>query len=213
VASTFGLLDDMPSKTLFLPGASGNTAFWHPVANLLSPQNRVVHMGWPGFGPTPATPNVKGIDDLVSLVLDEIDQPTAIIGQSMGGVIAVMAALERPGLVTHLVLTATSGGIDMAALGAHDWRPDFMRENPSLPSWFSDFKVDLTGRLRAIRTPTLLLWGDADPISPVAVGEKLAELLPNARLHVVSGGTHDLGHAKATEIAPLIDAHLANPRD
>lgn len=55
-----------------------------------------------------------------------------------------------------------------------------------------------------------LLWGDADPISPVAVGQRLAALLPQAQLHVFAGGDHDLGHALAHEVAPLIDAHLAS---
>ena len=54
----------------------------------------------------------------------------------------------------------------------------------------------------------LLLWGDADPISPVAVGQYLAEVFPDADLHVFEGGGHDLGFTHATHIAPLIDQHL-----
>jgi pimeloyl-ACP methyl ester carboxylesterase len=54
----------------------------------------------------------------------------------------------------------------------------------------------------------LLLWGDADPISPVAVGEKLASKLPHAELIVIAGGTHDLVRERADEIAPHIEAHL-----
>lgn len=48
----------------------------------------------------------------------------------------------------------------------------------------------------------------ADPISPVAVGERLRDLLPDARLHVLAGGDHDLAHQRAAEIAPLVEAHL-----
>jgi pimeloyl-ACP methyl ester carboxylesterase len=199
----------IPSKLLFLPGASGNTAFWQPVAGLLTHRAAHSHIGWPGFGLTPPESSVNGIEDLVSRVLAEVDQPTAVIGQSMGGVIAAMVALERPDLVTHLVLTVTSGGINTASLGAQDWRPGFIAANPFLPHWFTDFHADLTSRLGSIRAPTLLLWGDADPISPVAVGERLAMLLPNAHLHVFAGGTHDLAHTSAVRVAPLIDAHLA----
>ena len=60
-----------------------------------------------------------------------------------------------------------------------------------------------------IAAPTLLLWGDADPISPVAVGRHLEQRISGARLHVVAGGDHDLAQTHATEIAPLIAHHLA----
>ncbi len=139
----------------------------------------------------------------------EIDQPTALVAQSMGGVIALRAAMQRPALVTHLVLSATSGGIDLAELGAQDWRPDFVKVNPSLPAWFSSYRTDLSRSIRTIRTPTLLLWGDADPISPVAVGQRLASLLARAELRVLPSGTDDLGNTMSRSIAPLIDEHLA----
>jgi len=197
------------SKLLFLPGVSGDTRFWRPVAALLAHPAAKVHLGWPGFGPTPADPGVQGIDDLVARVLREVDRPTALIAQSMGGVIAVRAALKRPELVTHLVLTATSGGIDTAGLGVEDWRPAFLRAHPGLPAWFINYKPDLAAELSEVTAPALLLWGDADPISPVAVGRRLAELLPHAELRVISGGDHDLARVHAARVAPLIEAHLA----
>ena len=75
-----------------------------------------------------------------------------------------------------------------------------------------DERRDLTGELGRIRAPVLLLWGDADPISPVAVGERLAELLPNAELVVTEGGTHDLVFERAHDVAPHIERHLAGGR-
>ncbi|MBN3804395.1 alpha/beta hydrolase [Paraburkholderia sp. Ac-20336] len=198
-----------PSKLLFLPGASGNTAFWQPLANRLTNPARKVIVAYPGFGQEPAAPDVNDIDDLLRMVVDQIDQPTALIAQSMGGVIAIRAALAKPDLVTHLVLTVTSGGIDTQALGATDWRSGLSNANPPFPDWFTSFKADLTHELRRIAQPVLLLWGDADPISPVAVGRRLLELLPDARLHVVAGGNHDLAHEYAPQLAPLVDAHLS----
>jgi pimeloyl-ACP methyl ester carboxylesterase len=197
-----------PSKLIFLPGASGNTHFWEPVGELLDHPATQVHLGWPGFGATPSDPSVNGIDDLVEKVVREIDQPTAIIAQSMGGVIALLAALKRPDLVTHLVLTVTSGGINVSDLRPQDWRPSFIEANPTVPRWFTDLKLDLTPAISSIEIPALLLWGDADPISPVAAGKRLAALLPQARLYVFPGGTHDLGSTLASDIAPLISAHF-----
>jgi pimeloyl-ACP methyl ester carboxylesterase len=198
-----------PQRILFLPGASGNTDFWRPVADLLTIPGDKIHFGWPGFGPTPPDPAIQGIDDLVRLVIAEITGPSALIAQSMGGVIALLAALEKPELVTHLVLTATSGGMNLAALGAKNWRPAFMAANPTYPEWFADYSVDLTDQLGTLDIPVLLLWGDSDPISPPAVGEKLRSLLPHAELHILNGGTHDLGFEFADAVALLIDEHLA----
>lgn len=200
----------MPAKLLFLPGASGNTQFWLPVAQRLAHPAEKVHVGWPGFGSTPMDPNIQGLDDLAARVVADIQTPTALIAQSMGGVIAVLAALEKPQLITHLVLTVTSGGMDMADFGAEDWRPTLFAANPSLPRWFAAYHQDLTPKLATLGIPTLLLWGDADPISPVAMGQRLAALLPCAQLHVLPGGDHNLGNTFACDIAPLIDKHLSS---
>lgn len=199
----------MPSKLLFLPGASGNTQFWLPVAHLLTYPAEKVYLKWPGFGPTPPDPKVNSMHDLVDLVVAEMDQPIALIAQSMGCVMAIQATLEKPEFVTHLVLAVTSGGIDLESFGAQDWRPLIHAANPSFPRWFSEYDEDLTPQLHKIKSPTLLLWGDADPISPVSAGQRLAALLPNAKLHIVSGGDHNLVMIHAKEVAPLIDAHLA----
>jgi pimeloyl-ACP methyl ester carboxylesterase len=126
----------------------------------------------------------------------------------MGGVIAIRAALQKPELVRHMVLSVTSGGIDVASLGASDWRPTFMALNPTVPSWFLDEREDLTNRLGELPFPVLLLWGDADSISPIAVGQQLAELLPRAELVIVKNGTHDLVSERANEIIPYIEKHL-----
>ena len=185
--------------------------FWLPAADLVRHPAQKRHMGWPGFGPTPADPGVNGIDDLVAMVADEMDGPCALVAQSMGGVVAIRAALARPEYVTHLVLAATSGGMDIAGLGAQDWRALVRKEFPTLPDWFLNHQEDLTPQLSALHMPVLLLWGDADPISPVAVGQQLARHLPHARLQVFNGADHDLAYTHAAAVAALIDQHLNVP--
>ena len=196
---------------MFLPGASGNTRFWRPLADRLQPGGRRRFVGWPGFGGLPSDPHVKGIADLATRVIDEMTGPVDLFAQSMGGVVAVLASLEKPSLVRHLVLSATSGGIDMTDLGAADWRRRFRESNPGLPRWFEDERWDLADRIREIPIPVLLLWGDADPISPVAVGRRLADLFPNAELLVLAGGTHDLALERVDDILPHVERHLARP--
>jgi pimeloyl-ACP methyl ester carboxylesterase len=194
---------------MFLPGASGNIQFWRPVSAQLRHPGARHFLAWPGFGGVPPEPGVTGINDLVKRLVSEITGPVALLAQSMGGVIAVRAALEKPDLIRHLVLAVTSGGIDVASLGAQDWRHTYRENNPGLPGWFVDERQDLTQRIREIVVPVLLLWGDADPISPVAVGRRLAELFPSAELVVFEGGTHDLILERSEEVVPHIERLLA----
>ncbi|MFY8149291.1 MAG: alpha/beta fold hydrolase [Prochlorococcaceae cyanobacterium] len=198
-----------PSRLLFLPGASGDTTLWRPVAEALHHPGERLHLGWPGFGGMPPEPAVQSFDDLLCLVLRCLDRPTAVLAQSMGGVLALRAALLRPHPITHLVLAVTSGGLPMAECGAEDWRTAFRKSHPALPDWFATANEDLSDQLPSVGIPTVLLWGDADPISPVAVGQRLASLLPAARLEVFPGATHDLVRERAAGIAPLVDQHLA----
>lgn len=197
-----------PEQLLFLPGALGRTGFWRPVADRLTTQATRVFFGWPGFGDVPADPSIRDLDDLAALVVGKLERPSALIAQSMGGVVALLAALRRPEFVTHLVLTATSGGLQVADLRGTDWRPAFIAANPALPRWFSDYHGDLAPELGRLTLPTLLLWGDADPISPLAIAERLRCHLRNARLEVIAGGKHDVAQTHAEAITPLIERFL-----
>ena len=195
-------------KTLFLPGAGASASFWRPVADLTNLDAEF--LSWPGLGNEPPAPNVGGIEDLVAMVGDRMREPVNIVAQSMGGFVAVKAALAAPDKVKRLVLTATSAGVPVAALGGADWRTDYYREYPRAARWIGAVHEDLSEQLRSIAAATLLLWGDNDPISPVAVGKRLLALLPNARLHVIPGGDHDLATTHAAAVAALIVRHLTD---
>lgn len=166
-------------------------------------------MMYPGFGGVPADPTIACFGDLVNTVVSRIDRPTALIAKSMGGVLAIEATIRKPSLVTHLVLIATSGGLDTSKLGAVDWRHEFRRHNPDLPDWFESYGSDLTSELKSIEVPVLLIWGDCDALSPVAFGEALMSHFPKAQLHIVPGGEHDLAYRHPHLIASLIQMHLS----
>jgi len=198
----------MARKLLFLPAASGDMQLWARVSARIDHPARRVFVGWPGFGGVPNDPDVRGFDDLVERLLRELDEPVDVLAQSMGGAVALHAALRRPAQILRLVLAVTSGGVDVTGLGGCDWRPALLRSLPELPRWFVDHRSDLSEALPRLTIPTLLLWGDRDPISPVAVGERLSSLLPCARLRVFSGADHDLVRTHAEQVAPYIEAHL-----
>jgi pimeloyl-ACP methyl ester carboxylesterase len=196
------------TKTLFLPGAGASALFWKPVADRLG--RKGVLLSWPGLGNEPPRSDVRGIDDLVSMVLDHIDEPINIVAQSMGGLVAIKTALAVPDKVKRLVLTATSGGIPVASHGGSDWRQEYFAAYPSAARWIADNTENLSGQIPSIKAPTLLLWGDNDPISPVSVGQQLLALLPDARLKIIKGGDHDLAQTHAEEVAGAIEQHLAH---
>jgi len=51
-------------------------------------------------------------------------------------------------------------------------------------------ETDTTDLLRNIRSPTLILWGEDDRRSPIAVAEQLRNAIPGAELQVLSGAGH-----------------------
>ena len=57
--------------------------------------------------------------------------------------------------------------------------------------------------------PTLLVWSDADPISPLGVGQRLAELLPRGELVVLPVAGHMFARDAADMAAPHMLRHLA----
>lgn len=193
---------------VFLPGASGAASFWHPVGSRLPTPWEKVYVSWPGLGSEPARSSVGGFDDCARLVEQHLDRPCDLVAQSMGGIVAIRVALRNPRLVRRLVLVATSGGIDVTSLGGADWRPNYRSVFPTAARWITDERPDHQDDLKQLSVPTLLLWGDCDPISPIAVGERLLSLLPDAAIHVISGGTHDLARDDPACVADLIVDHF-----
>lgn len=86
-----------------------------------------------------------------------------------------------------------------------DWRLDSDASEQAI-EWqaaaVADF--DVSDRLGDIRVPALVLHGDADRVVPVENGRLLAEGLPDAAYHELSGGPHHLFVERADEV----NAHL-----
>lgn len=197
------------ARLLFLPGAGGRASFWHPVGELLPAEWERHYFSWPGLGVQPPDPAVRGIDDLVRMVVDRLDSPADLVAQSMGAFVALKAALAAPGKVRRMVLAGPASGVPVGELGGADWRPDYRHEFPGAAQWITEAGEDLSNGLRTLQVPTLLLAGDRDVISPIAVGARLAELLPDARLEIIGGGAHDFPETRAGEVAELVRRHLA----
>ena len=54
----------------------------------------------------------------------------------------------------------------------------------------------------------LLIWGDQDEVSPVAVGQYLKDCFQYAVLKIIQGGEHDLANHYAEQVAKEIMLYL-----
>ena len=198
-------------RMVFLPGMSGHGSFWQPVVDRL-PGHECRLVDWPGLGGHPPDDDVESYDDLVDRALgddDDDDEPMVLVAQSRGGYVALQAALRSPERVSHLVLAATSGGLDPRAFGATDWRPGSRAAHPDAPEWAFAPTPDLSDRLTGLAVPTLLVWATADAISPLALGEQLDALLPRSQLLVLDSDDHWVAHHEAATVAAAIERFVA----
>lgn len=193
---------------IFLPGASGSTAFWHPLIEKLPQHYQTKIIGYPGFGDTPESFEVKSFEDLTNHVVDQINEESVIVAQSMGGIFAVAAALQKTQLVKGLVLIATSGGINLERFNVQDWREAYRQAFLKYPDWFVTTNANYEEFLSDINIETLLIWGDNDPVSPVQVGQYLNQKFENSTLYVVKGGDHQLAEKHADEVSVQIKTYL-----
>jgi pimeloyl-ACP methyl ester carboxylesterase len=92
----------------------------------------------------------------------------------------------------------------------------FVEEVPqatSLPSGIDLLDHDARDALRATQTPSLVLVGSRDVLTPVYAARRIARFLPYARLEVLPGAGHQLMQERPFEVAALIDDFVAGLKD
>lgn len=70
---------------------------------------------------------------------------------------------------------------------------------------------EITPRYAELDVPTLLMWGRQDRVVPLAIGERLAGELPNARLYVLDRCGHLPPEELPTESYRIVEAFLDGP--
>jgi pimeloyl-ACP methyl ester carboxylesterase len=98
---------------LLVHGLTGAASNWVELAGPLTARRRILVPDLPGHGgsaPLPAAPNLDAYADRVRLLAEREGMlPTAIVGHSMGGLVALRLALRWPEAVTCVVLAAPAG--------------------------------------------------------------------------------------------------------
>ncbi len=91
-------------------------------------------------------------------------------------------------------------------LNAPPLRRTILGGNPTKIAALSLVLEDFSTLVPRIRQPTLLLWGEKDPVAPVRTGRVLEEVLPAATLQLFPG----VGHAPMREAAEQFNKAVAD---
>ncbi len=88
---------------------------------------------------------------------------------------------------------------------------DYAREVIARIAWKPYmFSLQLPHLLTNIEVPTLVVWGDSDNIVPRSAGQRLAALIPGAKLEVVADAGHFVDIEQPKTLAALIRAHATS---
>lgn len=71
-------------------------------------------------------------------------------------------------------------------------------------TYIKTISEDLTENAKKIEVPALLVWGADDIATPLSVGKRLSELIPNSKLHALEEAGHFVHQEKPREVANLI---------
>jgi pimeloyl-ACP methyl ester carboxylesterase len=122
-------------------GLGGSHLNWAAVGDALARNHRVVAPDLAGFGltrPEGRSCSVEANAALLTGVLEQMGRPSVVVGNSMGGMIAMMVAARRPQLVSGLVL-----------VGAAMPRPLSTRPNLAVTAAFVTYAFPVLGEMYA----------------------------------------------------------------
>jgi pimeloyl-ACP methyl ester carboxylesterase len=168
-------------------------------------------------------------------------EQAVIVGHSMGSAIAMTMALDFADLVAGLVLIATGARLRVAPAILEGIRNDFdgttelitrfawSSEAPSrltklgqralqetgpdvlLADFTACDRFDVMERLREVETPTLVIAGSIDQLTPVKYARFAAEHICDARLVVVEGAGHMAMLERPAEVTRAVQDFLKKP--
>ena len=156
---------------MLVHGLGGCAANWVDLAPLVATKRRVLIPELPGHGlstPLPAVPNLAAFADRIRFLAElEGMLPAAVVGHSLGGVVALRLALRSPGDVSALVLAAGAGISSTTRRAKYGLRILGLIGPRRLVAPWADSVADHA----FLRYAVFGRWGAADPLilSPQAV--------------------------------------------
>lgn len=209
------------SALVLIHGASDHAGTWFRVAPTLARTRRVILPDLAGHGesapkdgPIPISLIVERLEAVIDDALGQSELVT-LVGNSLGGWMALLYALKHPSRVSQLVLE-DSGGLNrplavplvartreeampiLRAVHGPNYRPQewmiealLQRATGSPMLRLTELpEHDVEPRLGTIETPATLIWGADDGVLPMSYAEALQQAIPGARLQVIEGAAH-----------------------
>jgi pimeloyl-ACP methyl ester carboxylesterase len=208
---------------LLLHGLFGALSNWEGVVNRFSKNFRVVIPMLPIYEMPIKEAGLEGLRKFVEdfIAFKNLDN-LILMGNSLGGHVALLYTLKNAERVEKLILTGSSGLFEDSMGGSYPKRGnyDYIRERVaytfydpnvatkdlvdevfettrSIPKCMrivaiakSAQRHNMAEEITNIQTPTLLVWGLNDTITPPIVAHEFNRLIPNSRLKFIDRCSH-----------------------
>ena len=149
----------------------------------------------------------------VSKICGSSGEKIELCGLSLGGILALNYAVDRPEKVSSLVLIAAQYKMPKGLLRFQNTvfrlmpqsmfrqtgfgKPEFLRLCGSMS------ELDFSGSVRRVTCPALVICGERDSANRKAAGE-LAAALGNAELRIISGAGHEVNVEAPEKLAEIL---------
>jgi pimeloyl-ACP methyl ester carboxylesterase len=211
-----------PAPTIvLLHGVNEQAGTWAPIAAPLAKRFRLIVPDLAGHGESDPKigplPLPLIVDRLHAIITSETNAPVTLVGNSMGGWVAMLYTFAHPECVSRLVLEDASGmawnitapifpqNREQAIAVLHavngpkadmpDWAIDVLLHPKTVAPMARVAQTApilhlIDNRLGGIHVPTSLIWGADDGLLPVAYAEALQKKIPGATLQIIPGAAH-----------------------
>lgn len=213
---------------ILLHGLMGGLSNFDSTIEFFSKKYKVIAPELPIYDLPLLSSTVKSLTNWLTrfITYKELEQ-VILLGNSLGGHIALLYTKLHPKKVKGLILTGSSGLYESAMGDSYPKRGSYEFIKKKCEDVFYDPKTatkELVDEVFAIvndrtkviktlsiaksairhnmakdlpnmKTPTCLIWGKNDPVTPPKVAEEFSELLPNASLYWID----KCGHAPMME--------------
>ncbi len=157
--------------------------------------------------------NYKNLYKAFSALCDKSEEPIDLCGLSLGGVLALNYAIDKPEKVKSLVLIAAPYKMPEMILKFQNICFRFMPKSLFQQMGFekkdyidlckSMMKLDFSDSLHRVSCPAMIICGEKDRVNG-KMSKQLATLLDNARLEYISGAGHEVNVEAPDKLGVLL---------
>ena len=208
---------------LLIHGLFGSLSNWKTVINELSKNYRVIVPKLPIIEVDPSKASISGLSEFIRnfISLKKLKN-ISIIGNSLGGHLALDYVINYQKNVSNLILTGSSGLFENSFGGSFPKRGDYNYINERVNYTFFNPKIlskkyiqeiydtlndndkclniiklarsaqrnNISKLLHKITSPTLLVWGLNDTITPPSVAHEFNRLIKNSKIKFIDNCCH-----------------------